>query len=121
MKKALFLLSVAACMLTSCHTIYQSASTQAVPNGLHTDVYAKMEVSQQKISYTYYTDKSVRRGGMQNCVNMAIHEALKSNGNADVLVQSEEAIIKRKGMFGSKIKSVTVTGYPAKYTQFESR
>ena len=58
---------------------------------------------------------------MQNCINMAIHEALKSHGNADVLVQSEATVIKRTGLFSNKIRSVTVTGYPATFTDFESK
>ncbi len=79
-----------------------------------------MEVSPKKISYTLNTTPEIRRGGLQNCINSAIHEALKQHGNADVLVQTEKAIIERKGLFGKKVKSVTVTGYPARYVSFEN-
>ena len=121
MKKNIILILATTAMLCSCRTVYQSASEESAPNGIHYEVQAKLDVSKQKISYTYYTDSSVRRGGLQNCINMAIHEALKSYGNADVLVQCESTITKRKGLFGSKIKSVTVTGFPATFTDFESK
>ncbi len=121
MKKNIISLLAVTVMLCSCTTVYQSATEQAIPNGLHYDVKAKVNVSKQKISYTYYTDRSVRRGGVKNCINMAIHEALKKHGNADVLVQSEATVIKRKGFFGTKVKSVTVTGFPATFTEFENK
>ena len=42
------------------------------------------------------------------------------NGNADVLVESQQEIYVRQGLLGKKIKSVTVTGYPATYKNFKS-
>jgi hypothetical protein len=36
------------------------------------------------------------------------------------LVEPQFVMSKRKGMFGTKIKSVTVTGRPAKYKNFRS-
>ena len=47
-------------------------------------------------------------------------EALKANGGGDVLIETQEAIVKRSGLFLRKIKSVTVTGYPATYKNFRN-
>lgn len=120
MKKSLLFLCAVVIMLCSCTTVKQSATTQQVANQIKSGVYAQLNVSSQKISYTYYPTSKVRRGGITNCVNAAISEALRSNGNADVLVQTEEVVIQHKGFLSKKIKSVTVTGFPAKYTNFES-
>lgn len=120
MKKKIFLLCAAVGVLCSCTTVKQTASEQKVENLIQSGVYAHMDVSPQKISYTLNTTASIRRGGLKNCINTAIHEALKQHGDADVLVQTESAIVEKKGFFRKKIYSVTVTGYPAKYTNFET-
>ncbi len=118
MKKTFFTMCVAALMFTSCSTIKQSATTQKVANEISSSIYAEMAVAPQKITYTYYPSAEIRRGGLKNCINAAIRQALKENGDADVLIQNEEAVVERKGFFGRKIKSVTVSGYPANYTKF---
>lgn len=120
MKKSFLIFCATAAMLCSCTTVKQTASELDVNTQIHSGVYATMEVSPKKISYTLNTTPEIRRGGLQNCINSAIHEALKQHGNADVLVQTEKAIIERKGLFGKKVKSVTVTGYPARYVSFEN-
>lgn len=120
MKKLFLIMCATAGLLCSCTTVKQTASEQDVNCNIHSEVYATMNVSNTKISYKLNTTKSIRRGGLQNCINTAIHEALKQHGDADVLIQTEKTIVERKGMFGRKIRSVTVTGYPAKYINFEN-
>lgn len=81
---------------------------------------ADLDVSSEKISYTLVPTRKVRKGGLQNCINTAIKEALKANGNGDVLIETQQAVVQRAGLFACKIKSVTVTGYPAKYKNFRT-
>lgn len=120
--KKLFI-SVIAVVLTatSCTTSYKSATTCSVKAPVVSSVTADLEVSDKKIVYSYVPSGSVRRGGFQNCLNTAVREALSANGNGDVLVETQSAVVERKGLFGGrKIKSVTVTGYPAVYKNFKS-
>lgn len=117
-KLALFLLVVSLGM-TSCSSVYKTASTRNVNAPLVAAVISDLEVSNQKITYTYPTNE-VRKGGLKNCINTAIREALLQNGKGDILIETQEAVVQRYGFFGKKIKSVTVTGYPAKYKNFRS-
>lgn len=75
-----------------------------------------LDVSSQKISYTYTPSKEVSSAGLDNCISAAVLEALAANGGGDVLVETQTAVVER-GFF-NKIKSVTVSGYPARYKNF---
>lgn len=120
MKKLLLTLSIAALTLSSCSTAYKTASQRDVIAPVTAAAIADFEVSPKKITYTFAPSRKVRAGGMQNCINTAISEALKANGGGDVLIETQQAIVKRSGLFSRKIKSVTVTGYPATYKNFRS-
>lgn len=120
MKKLILALFVAMLTMTSCSTVYKTASTRNVTAPLAAAVISDLNVSNQKISYTLVPTKKVRKGGLKNCINTAISEALANNGGGDVLIETQEAIVQRCGLFGRKIKSVTVTGYPARYKNFRS-
>jgi hypothetical protein len=74
-------------------------------------------VSPTKISFFHIPSKTVVMGGYDNVINTAVREALASNGNADVLVALETQV---KYNSVGEIESVTVTGYPATYTNFRS-
>lgn len=115
----MFLLVVSLGM-TSCSSVYKTASTRNVNAPLVAAVISDLEVSNQKITYTLYPTNEVRKGGLKNCINTAIREALLQNGKGDILIETQEAVVQRYGFFGKKIKSVTVTGYPAKYKNFRS-
>lgn len=117
MKKLFFSFAIIVC-LASCKSLHQSATTRAISAPVVGAATAEMIVSEQQISFTYMPPKNIRRVGTQNCINAAIREALVQNGNADVLVECQEAILERTGLFGKKIKKVTITGYPAKYRNF---
>ena len=119
--KKIFLLLFATTLLCSCKTtMYQTAATDEVSSNIKAVVVADLDVSNEKITYTLVPDRFVRRGGLRNCINVAINEALRQNGNADVLLETQNAIVVRSGLFGRKIRSVTVTGYPARYKNFQS-
>lgn len=118
--KKIFLCVSLALTMASCTTSYKTATTNPISSQVISVAAADLQVSTKKITYTYYTTAAVRRGGLANVKATAISEALKANGGGDVLLESQEAIIKKKGLFGSKIKSITVTGYPAVYTNFRN-
>ncbi len=118
MKKIMILSVVAiAATLTSCTVSTRTASQGMVSTTLAAAVVSDLEVSNTKISYTYSPTKSVRKGGKQNCINVAISEALATHGGADVLIETQEATIEK--VKGGKVLRVTVTGYPAKYKNFK--
>jgi hypothetical protein len=104
-------------MVASCSTIRKSSvSTLDVATAVTSLGSADLEVSQQKISYTYIPTRQDRKTGLHNVINNAVTDALKSNGNADLLVGMHyDAIMKRRG----KVKSIVVSGYPAKYKNFQ--
>lgn len=120
MKKILLTLSTAALILSSCTTAYKTASQRDVTAPVVAAAIADFEVSSEKITYTYIPSRKVRAGGLQNCINTAITKALEKNGGGDILIETQQAIVKRSGLFCRKIKSVTVTGYPATYKNFRN-
>lgn len=116
MKKYLIAVACIA-MMASCSTIRTSSvSTVDVATEVESANQADLEIATRKISYTYVPTKQDRKTGLKNVVNNAVTEALKENGNADVLVHMNyDATMKRRG----KVKKVIITGYPAKYTNFK--
>lgn len=77
---------------------------------------ADLDISPKKISFYYKVPKSVRRGGTKSVKATAVAEALKANGNADVLVAPQFEMKIRRG----SIRELTVTGYPATYKNFRA-
>lgn len=119
MKRRSLLLFVLSLLMTSCSTMYKTATQKNVNPVLAAAVVSDLKVSSNKISYTYNTTRKVRRAGVENCIATAISEALAVNGNYDVLIETQAAVLHR-AFFSKKIKTVTVTGYPAKYTNFQT-
>lgn len=76
---------------------------------------ADLEVSPNKISFPLFPSSALLKTDLQNIINAAVKEALKVNGNSDVLIGLEYQI---KYDDDGVIESVTVTGYPAKYVNF---
>lgn len=119
MKKFIILLAVSIAAV-SCSSLMKTASEQNVNGNIAAAVIADLDISNQKITYTYVPTLNVRKLGAKNCINAAISEALLANGNGDILIETQAAVIQTQGLFGRKIKSVTVSGYPAKYKNFKS-
>ncbi len=119
--KKIFIALCASFALASCTTITKTATSIDVENGLTTSSMADLEISSQKVQHVYYTEARARRGGKKNLQNTAVKELLMKSGNADVLVAPEFTFVKRRGLFGSKFKSVEVSGYPAKYKNFRNK
>ena len=122
MKKQIYILATLtlAISMTSCESVEQTASQQFVQKSpILTLTSAELEVGRKHVTYTYNPPKSVRNGGEETCINVAIQKALEPS-DGDVLVETRKAIVTRRGLFKRKISSVTVSGYPAKYKNFKS-
>lgn len=123
MKKYLYLAvaSIATLGLASCSSIRHTATTQPVDTEIVSRNTADLDVSPQKISFTFRPSKAVRRTGEKAVIKTAVAEALKANGNADILVGFQYEIKKTRNFFGkTNIKYVTVEGYPATYKNFRT-
>ena len=123
MKKLVVLIATAA-LVASCGVT--SLEPKLVSTATHTKVsvaqpvvavFADLEVSPKKISFSYHPSKIVIKGGVDNVVNSAVREALWSNGNADVMVGLETQV---KYNADGELEYVTITGYPAKYVNFRN-
>lgn len=118
MKKLFLAAGIVAALLgaSSCTSVRSTSSTLDVNTCVHSGLSADLTVSPNKISYVYHPSKKVRRGGEKNVIATAVAEALKANGNADVLVAPQYTVRKKR----SNIKEVIVTGYPATYNNFQN-
>lgn len=118
MKKiALCAAIVLALGLGSCSSVHHTATEIPVNAQVVSTSTADLKVSQKKISFMFKPSKAVRRCGEKAVIQTAVAEALKANGDADVLVAFQYEIKKSRNFFGHKsIKYVLVEGYPATYT-----
>lgn len=120
MKRISILLLSSALLLSSCHTLTKTARTADVGTSLQSaTVVDLVPATEQRITHTIEPTKDILRGGMDNVRQAVIHEALVEKGNnADVLLEPQYVVSKKKTLFGSKITSITVSGRPAYYTNF---
>ena len=110
--KKYFLILAAALITASCSTVLSTATYENADASFRPTIsVADVEVSGTKISYTYIPT---------NIINEAVRQALRSAGNYDVLVAKETTMTVKKKFFGSKISSVTVTGFPGNYVNWRS-
>lgn len=114
-KQMLFAAAAAVLMLSSCSTITHTASTEAVDTEIFNRSNADLDVAAKKITYTYNPDAAHRRAGKNAVLRATVAKALEANGDADVLVAPQFEVKETRGLFTTKIKYVTVKGYPAKY------
>lgn len=123
MKKILIVMAIAACALaTSCSTVYKTAAVQQVKSPITSATIADIEIVGSKIVYNYEVPRRVAKAGIQNCLNAAVSEALINAGKGgDVLIDMQYSMEKRWAFFGrNRIRNITVTGIPARYTNFRS-
>ncbi|MBP3497132.1 MAG: hypothetical protein J6K33_04775 [Alistipes sp.] len=80
-------------------------------------IFADLDVSPKKITYFYIPSQTVKNGGLDNVINTAVREALAANGDADAMIALEKQI---KFTSSGEVESITITGYPAKYTNFRN-
>ena len=107
--------------VASCTTITKTtARTESVPYAMYNATVADLEVSPERIIHTYKPTKAIRKGGVSNCKEACIQQALTLNGNADLLVEPQYVVEMKRTLFNNKVKSIIVTGRPAKYKNFRS-
>lgn len=121
MKKILFAAIGAVLCLSSCTTVVKTATTANLRSQIMTTTVADVQPAKERVTHTMTPSKELQRAGLQNVKNAAIRECLMKNmPEADLLVEPEFVISKRRGFFTSKITSITVSGRPAYYKNFHS-
>jgi hypothetical protein len=120
MKKHIVFLALSVLLLSSCETLTKTARVADSSLSIQSATVADLKVSEHRVTHTMTPSKEVLRGGLDNVKQAVEQEALINNGNADILVDPQYVISKRKGLLGAKITSITVSGRPAYYTNFRS-
>ena len=121
MKRIYILLVGATALLSSCNTLNKTARTAETPANLRTaTVVDIVPATDTRITHTLYPDASLHRAGENNIRHAVEHEALVKYGNADVLLEPQYIVHKQRGLFRSKITSITVSGRPAYYTNYRA-
>ncbi len=111
MKKSYLIAAVAALALCSCSSLTKTAHYEDVNTALNSRATADLKVNQTKITYTMKPSKAIQKGGLKNCKEAVVAEALAQNGG-DILVAPQFEYNIKSG----KVTYITVTGYPATYT-----
>lgn len=119
MKRLSILLAGVVVGLSSCTTTLKTSSTLGVSTTLNTAAVADLEC-RPRITYTMKPSKAMQRGGLANVKRCAEAEALEKNGGGDLLVNPEYVIAQRRGLFRSRITSISVSGRPANYVNVRS-
>lgn len=121
MKKSLLLIVAVSLIVSSCAPgakLMNSASyAKSYAPAPVAAVFADLDVASAKITYFMMPTKTVLLGGYDNVIATAVREALENNGGGDVLVGLDTQV---KYNSKGEIESVTVSGYPAKYTNFRN-
>lgn len=121
MKRILILLFSSVLLLSSCNTLTKTSRTAETSAMLQSATVVDLEpATEHRITYTMEPTEEILRGGPDNVKQAAESEALAMYGNADVLLEPQYVISKRRSLFGSKITSITVSGRPAYYTNFRA-
>lgn len=121
MKKTHIILASVIVLFSSCNTLVKTARTADTPTNLRTaTVVDIVPATETRITHTLNPDASLQRGGEQNIRQAVEHEALVKFGNADILLEPQYIVQKERGLFRSKITSITVSGRPAYYTNYRT-
>ena len=119
MKKFL-LLACVTFEIKSYITTVKTSKVDETKGQLLSATVADLEVSPVRVSYSMAPSKEIQRAGLANVKQAAVRECLEKNGNADVLVDAEYTIEKKKTLFSRRINLITVTGHPARYRNYHS-
>ena len=55
---------------------------------------------------------------LKQLIRNAVYAALEANGNADELVEVSYSVASKRGFFCKRVRSISVSGYPAYYVDF---
>lgn len=121
MKKAFAYITVAVLALSSCQTMVKTAQTVDTQSNIRSITVADLKVADQRVTAKIDDVSSdLRRGGEKNVKNAVEQKALTENGGGDILLEPLYVMTKKKGLFGSKITSISVSGRPAWYQNFRT-
>ena len=105
--------------MSSCAVNRASVSTTAVKTPVVSATIATLDVASKPITHTYIPTKYERSLSIEQLVSNAIYEALQEKGIGDELVKVSYRINGKRLLFNRvKVKSITITGYPATYKNF---
>lgn len=117
--KKLFAIVVFAILMSSCSTHKMLVNSTSVNPAIESTTMATIKVGEKRISYTYVPSKHDSKALSESqLIQNAMYMALAANGNADVLVKVNSFVTYKKGLFGKRAISISVSGYPAYYTDF---
>lgn len=108
-------------LMASCSIVKSNVTTSEVKAPVLTTTVATLKVAEKPITYTYVPSKyESKHSSFGIILENAKYAALKENGG-DVLVQVSYRVEgKGMGMRIRKVKTLTITGYPATYTNFRT-
>lgn len=115
MKKTLTLAAGTLLALSSCTTVQHTASTEQIETRIINMTVANVDVSKEKAQHTFNWQWNPFNALSLNTVKQSAAAELLMENKADVLVEPQY-IVNRRGLFRGG--SITVIGYPAKYTDF---
>lgn len=96
---------------------FSANKTRQLPTDFDvTKTIADLKVSPTKVEYSCAYDGNDDPVTRRSAIDYAINQALRINGNADVLVEPQHEVRTENG----KIISVRVTGYAAVYCNFRT-
>ncbi|MBR4997399.1 MAG: hypothetical protein IKY84_06025 [Bacteroidaceae bacterium] len=119
MKRIFILLMGITTLLTSCNTVNRTARTAYTQDNLKSvTVVDIIPTTEHRITHTLHPNAKLLRGGEDNVKQAVEHEALIKYGNADILLEPQYIVEKKRGLFITKISSITVSGRPAYYANY---
>ena len=120
MKRILGLLALSVLLLSSCQTMKNTARTARTESSLYSATVVDIEpATEKRVSCTINPTRKERRGGLNN-VKQAVESKLLEKYDADILLDPQYVISKKRSVFGSKITSISVSGRPACYKNFRT-
>ena len=120
MKKILSVLAVAA-MFCSCHVMQSNVKVVNVKAPVLSATVASLSVEEKPITYTYTPSKTESKAlSVSQLVENAQFLALQQHGSGDVLVNVSYKLDVKKFLAFRRVNSITITGYPASYTNFRN-
>lgn len=120
MKKS-FLLLAAVAMMASCTVTKHSVKSIGVTDPVVSTTIASLEVENTPITYEYVPTKQDSKSlSFKEMLANAQYLALKEHKSGDLLVQVSYSVSAKRICGFLRVKRISVTGYPAKYTKFRT-
>lgn len=121
MIRKVFLFVFAVAMMSSCQSLLETARTEKVATNLANATVADLDVYPERVEASIpNVSAELRRGGEENVKRAVEVKALKENGRGDLLVEPQYVVEKKRGLFSTRITSISVSGRPASFKNFRS-